>query len=106
MPTGKARRFNMTLQWLLSWWNLIFILPFGLGLLYLGMYTLSGWTFGEAGSDVGMDHDVDAHLDVDGHLEIDHDTDLSHDVHAETDSDAHDTESNAAHGSAFLSALN
>ena len=32
----------MTLQWLLSWWNLIFVLPFGLALLYLGLYTVSG----------------------------------------------------------------
>ena len=30
----------MSAEWLLHWWNLIFLLPFGLALLYLGLYTL------------------------------------------------------------------
>jgi hypothetical protein len=88
----------MTTQWLLGWSNLIFILPFGLGLLYLGIYTLSGWTFGDADADAGVDHDVDASMDSDGHLSFEHDadTDLSHDVDADADADAHaDTDAHA-----------
>src|SRR5690349_9527724 len=50
----------MTLQWTLAWWNLIFILPFGLALLYLILYAASGLTFGETDSEVEIDHDVDA----------------------------------------------
>ncbi|HSV12931.1 MAG TPA: hypothetical protein VLI90_01630 [Tepidisphaeraceae bacterium] len=80
----------MTTQWLLGWSNLIFILPFGLGLLYLGIYTLSGWTFGDADADAGVDHEVDASVDADGHLSCEHDADadLSHDVDADADADA------------------
>ena len=89
----------MTTQLLLSWWNLIFELPFGLGLLYLALYTISGWTFGEADADAdgGFDYDVDAHLDVDGEPTLDHDVDADSDA-ADTD---HDSE-----GSTLLSALN
>lgn len=59
----------MTAQWLSSWHNLIFIVPFGLALLYLALYTLSGWTFGDA--------DADAHggLDTHGDPHADHDVD-------------------------------
>ena len=39
------------LQWLLSWWNLIFLIPFVFALLYLVLYTMSGITFGEADAD-------------------------------------------------------
>jgi len=97
---------------LLEWYNLIFELPLGLGLLYLAFYTLSGWTFGDAdtGADGGFDHDVDAHLDVHGELTLDHDADLSHDINADadTDTDASDSDSgtHGSPGTAFLSALN
>jgi membrane protein implicated in regulation of membrane protease activity len=101
----------MTLVWLLSWWNLIFILPFGLALFYIGLYTMSGLTLGEGeadlhgdvGGDVGGDADL--HADVDLHA----DADLQHDFHvaadagdAEAGGDAHaDTDASAAdHGDA------
>src|SRR5438105_15646663 len=111
----------MTTQWLLGWSNLIFILPFGLGLLYLGLYTLSGWTFGDADTDAGIDHDVDASMDADGHVSFEHDadTDLSHDVDhdvdhdvvgeadgaGDTDAAGHDTETGGSNGSAVLAVL-
>ncbi len=78
----------MNIQVLLSWWNLIYILPFGLGLLYLGVYTLSGWTFGDADADAGVDHDVDAHMA----LEHDVDADADADADSDTDGDAHDAD--------------
>jgi Protein of unknown function (DUF1449) len=93
------------MEWLTSWWNLIFILPFGLGLMYLGLYTVSGWTFGEADSDAGMDHD----LDSDAHIELDADADADADVDADADTDADtdsDSDSAEGHASAFLAALN
>jgi hypothetical protein len=97
---------NVTL--LLSWWNLIFILPLGLGLLYLGIYTLSGWTFGDADADGAVDHDVDAHLDADGHVSFDHDVDADADADADadndTDGDAHDADSENE-SSALMTAL-
>lgn len=89
----------MTIQWLTGWWNLIFIVPFALALLYLGLYTLSGWTFGEVDADAGIDHDIDAHLNAGGHLEFDHDID------ADADADG-DSDGNAAGQSAVLTALN
>jgi hypothetical protein len=73
----------------LEWYYLIFELPLALGLLYLGMYTFSGWTFGDADADAsGIDHDVDAHLDVHGEVTLDHDADLSHDIEMDADADA------------------
>src|SRR3954469_21514772 len=57
---------TMTIQWLLQWWNLIFAVPFGVALAYLGVYTLSGWTFGD---EVELDHDLDHDIDAD----VDHD---------------------------------
>jgi len=97
----------MTIQWLLGWWNLIFVVPFGLAVLYLGIYTLSGWTFGDADADgdfdAHIDADVDAHLDADTDVDADADTDL--DADADTDADAdhdadHDAESDGAGGGA------
>jgi len=70
----------MSAQWLLNWWNLIFLLPFALALLYMGLYTASGVTFGDADADGDVDADVDADAGVDG--------DVDHDVDADTDADA------------------
>jgi hypothetical protein len=54
----------MKAEWLMLWWNLIFIVPFGLALLYLGVYAMSGITFGDTDLDFGVDADVDADADV------------------------------------------
>lgn len=82
----------MTIQWLLGWWNLLFIVPFALAVLYLGLYTLSGWTFGDADADGDMDADVDAHIDVDADADVDADVDahvdVDTDVVADVDADA------------------
>jgi membrane protein implicated in regulation of membrane protease activity len=84
----------MNAQWLLNWWNLIFLLPFGLALLYLGLYTVSGITFGDADVDADADLDTDADLDAD--TDLDHDLDAGHDLDADHDADAdHDLESEA-----------
>jgi hypothetical protein len=101
----------MTMEWLTSWWNLIFVLPFGLGLMYLGLYTVSGWTFGDTDSDAGFDHDLDTDLDSDAHIEVDADADADVDADADADTDADtdtdsDSESVAAHSSVFPVALN
>ena len=52
----------MTHEWLLGWWNLVFLAPFLLALIYLGVYAASGLTFGDADADVG---DADGLLVVD-----------------------------------------
>ena len=104
----------MTAHLLLSWWNLIFVVPFGLALLYLGLYTLSGVTFGETDADTDLDADVDtdadtdvdadadlhadADLDADAHIDADADVDADADTHIDADADAHadaDTDSGA-----------
>jgi hypothetical protein len=103
----------MTIQWLFGWWNLIFIVPFGLAMMYLGIYTLSGWTFGDADADGDIDHDVDtdvdtdvdADADVDAHLDADTDVDADADADTDADADAdhdadHDTEAEGAGGAA------
>src|SRR5207249_11936126 len=94
----------MTMQWILGWQNLIFVVPFGLAVIYLGIYTLSGWTFGDADADGGIDHDidtdVDAHIDVDAHVDVDHDVaDADTDADADADHEAdHDTEAEGGGG--------
>jgi hypothetical protein len=91
---------NLSIQWLLGWWNLLFIVPFALALMYLGIYTLSGLTFGDVEVDHDIDTDVDA--DVDAHIDVDHDidTDVDHDVDADADHDVesdHDADSDSDH---------
>jgi membrane protein implicated in regulation of membrane protease activity len=100
----------MTLETILAWWNLIFILPFGMALLYLVLYAASGLTFGEADADgdighdgahlgADSDHDFDADGDSDfgdHDADIDHDADLDHD--AGVDGDSAETHG-ASHGS-------
>jgi hypothetical protein len=82
----------MTLLWLLSWWNLIFVLPFALALIYLGLYTVSGITFGDADTDAGFDADADADVDADAHLDaeapVDAGAHMDADAHADVDADA------------------
>jgi hypothetical protein len=63
---------------LLQWWNLIFVLPFGLALGYV-LLMATGAVSAEFGG-----HD----LDLDHHIELDHD------VHVEHDFAAHDGEGN------------
>src|SRR5690348_1949992 len=103
---------TMTLQWLVNWWNLIFVLPFGLALLYLGLYTVSGVTFGE--SDLDADHDFDAGADVDADVDADADADVDHDIDSDVDADAdsdadadadHDADTDAEHETQFSPAL-
>jgi membrane protein implicated in regulation of membrane protease activity len=79
----------MSVQWLVNWWNLIFLLPLGMALLYLGLYTVSGITFGEAEAD----SDFDADGDIDHDFDADHDLDADSDADADADADAdHDVE--------------
>ena len=61
----------------LAAWNLIYIVPFLLAILYLGVYSASGLTFGEAGVE------GDFHADVEGDFHADVDADLHGDFHAD-----------------------
>jgi hypothetical protein len=93
---------------LLAWWNLIYLLPLLLALLYLVVYAASGLTFGDADvaadgdahADVEADADVDAHADVEAHADVDADADVDGDVdaHADVDADADaDADTDADH---------
>jgi len=98
----------MKTEWLFAWYNLIFIVPFLLALLYVGLYSMSGLTFGDVHADAGdaggdahfgadghVDVDADAHVDVDGEAHVDADVDA--DAHADVDGDAH-VEADAGEG--------
>jgi membrane protein implicated in regulation of membrane protease activity len=96
----------MPVQWLVNWWNLIFVLPFSLALLYLGLYTVSGITFGDADADgdfdadgdidhdfdAGVDHDLDADADADADGDVDQDLDADQDVDGDHDAGSHEAE--------------
>src|SRR5688572_26436424 len=85
----------MNADWLLGWWNLVFIVPFLLALIYLGVYTVSGITFGEGDAQFGG-HDADADADHDVGMDADHDVDVDHDVAVEHDVGAdHDVDADA-----------
>ncbi len=78
----------MTLEWLLGWWNLIFLIPLGLALAYLFAYTLSGWTFGDAHVDVDAEADIDVHADIDTQVDVGHELEHGsghHDVDVDSD---------------------
>ena len=86
----------MTIQWLLAWYNVIFIVPFVLALLYVGIYAISGLTFGDTDVDAsGADVDADAHVELEGHVEAPAqlESDAHFDAHADAaahiDADAH-----------------
>jgi hypothetical protein len=108
----------MNTNWILNWVNLIYVLPFGMALLYLATYTLSGWTFGEADADhdidadadfdadADVDIDADADVDLDADADLDHDVDLDHDIDADHDLSAeHDADHDAGGGSPVWAAL-
>lgn len=68
---------------ILEWWNLVFVLPFLAGLLYLGLLCVG--LVGEHEVDADIDHDisidVDHDADVGGDLDhgIEHSTEVGHD---------------------------
>jgi hypothetical protein len=106
----------MTLEWVMGWWNLVFIAPFLVALVYLGVYTMTGLTFGEADADADagghfggdahaeVDVDADAHVGVDADADADVDADAHVDVDADADHDAEVPAGNG-HGSFYAMAL-
>lgn len=75
----------MDLNWILQWWNLVFLVPLGLGLVYLGLYVATGITFGDADADVDADAEVDADTAVDADAEVDADADIDADADADAE---------------------
>ena len=74
----------------LQWHYLIFLLPMGVSILYLGLYVLSGWTFGDADSDSSIEQNLDVEGDVEAELDLEADVDVgtNADAHAEIDGHA------------------
>src|SRR6187401_1355265 len=84
----------MPLTLMLAWWNLIYIVPFLLAVVYLGLFVFTGITFGDADADVDMDADADLDADATVHVEahavdLDGDADLDHDVGGHDAQSAH-----------------
>src|SRR5438874_365728 len=88
----QEKGFVMSVQWLANWWNLIFLLPLGLALLYLGLYMASGLTFGDADVDHDFDADAVAEVDADADhdMDVDHDVDADHDIDGDEDGGIHE----------------
>ena len=72
----------MSAEYLLAWWNLVFIVPFLLAVLYLAVYAVSGVTFGEG--EMELAGDLHAEIDADADADLDHDLDgdVDHDLEA------------------------
>ncbi|MEL7238588.1 MAG: hypothetical protein AAGK78_06975, partial [Planctomycetota bacterium] len=68
------------MDWVLGWYNLIYLLPLGTALLYLITYAATGVTFGDADVDMDADVDVDADIDMDVDADLDVDVDVDADV--------------------------
>ncbi len=96
----------MPLQVLLLWWNLIYVVPFGMALIYLGLFVFTGITFGDADADVDTDVDGDMEADagtvhVEAHVvDADGDADADHDAGGDHDGDGQG--SAVHHGSTML----
>jgi hypothetical protein len=88
----------MTLQWILGWWNLIFMAPFAVALLYLGVYTLTGVGIGDADADAHGDFDPDADADVDADVDAEAHFDADSDAHIDADPDGDADADHDAHG--------
>ena len=73
----------MTLQLLLSWWNLIYLVPLILALVYLVIYMVSGVSFGDADASPHIEMDADADVDADTDADADHDASAEHDAEHE-----------------------
>jgi membrane protein implicated in regulation of membrane protease activity len=82
----------MSADYLLAWWNLVFIVPFLLAVLYLAVYAVSGVTFGEGEMELAGDFHAD--IDADTDIDADADADLDHDLDGDVD---HDLEAGAEH---------
>jgi len=68
-----------------QWWNLIYILPFGLAVLQVIVSALGLAPESEGEHDTDLDHDVDHDLDHEVDHDLDHDVD--HDLDHEVDHD-------------------
>jgi hypothetical protein len=90
----------MTLDWILGWWNLVFIAPFFVAMVYLGLYALTGIGDGDADGDAHADAGAHGDVDADADAELDADAD----VDAEGDAD-HDHDAEHVGGSYFSAAL-
>jgi len=94
----------MTLDWLFGWWNLIFVAPFFIALLYLGVYTITGIGSGDGDAHGGGGHDGgdsghgDAHADADADADADVDADADTDVDADADTDSDTGDGDGDHG--------
>lgn len=65
------------MSYLLEWWNLIFILPFGFSFLIL-LLNMTGMFSHGADADVNHDVEIDAHHDFDHNIDHDIDHDINH----------------------------
>jgi membrane protein implicated in regulation of membrane protease activity len=101
----------MTLITLLEWWNLVYVVPFGMAVMYLALYVFTGITFGDADADADLgaestvhveahvvDSDMDSSADYSAGLEGHAiDSEMDADIDADMDAD-HDAGHDASHG--------
>ena len=70
-----------------AWWNLIYVVPLIMALLYLGVSVTFG-LFEGSDADHDVDHDIDHDVDVDHDVELNADHDVDSDADADADHDA------------------
>jgi hypothetical protein len=93
----------MTLQWIRGWWNLNFLAPLAVAMVYLAAIVLTG--VGVSDGDIDADADADADTDADADADVDADADADADTDTDTDADGHDADADSGHGSAAAMAL-
>jgi hypothetical protein len=86
----------MTLQWLLGWWNLIFVAPFAVALVYLFAATISGVGMGDGDADADADADADVHGDAHADADADADADAEADADSAASNEAEQAPAHAA----------
>lgn len=65
-----------SLEWYTAWWNLVYLLPFFVALLYMVLYSLTGISFGDD-LEANLDQDLDA---PEANVEVEHDINVDQDL--------------------------
>jgi membrane protein implicated in regulation of membrane protease activity len=92
----------MTMTLLFAWWNLIYIVPFALALMYLGLFVFTGITFGDADADFDADADADLDADADGDVQVEAHVVGEHDGGFEHGADGGTALAHVPHGATAL----
>src|SRR3972149_7411811 len=87
---------------ILSWWNLLFLVPVALSALFLLMNSIGLGSDAEADAEAEAEADLHEGASFDSAHDMDHDLAADHDMDHDMDHDAHQDTSGLHHGSSHV----